>query len=489
MRNRILFISALALLFCGSAGTETMTMGEFLEVVKASHPFFARESLSSRIEMQEQERYLGGQDWSLSSSPYYVYQKPVSSGAFYPEEIHQIGGDITVERTFWKTGGRFSLSWASEYTDQKVADLVISSPAGDIPIPAGPSTIYSNRAYLTYSQPLLQNYGGELDRLNYELSQYTVDLTEIQAMENQEDFVLGLAERFLDWVLLSEQDRIARERLALAEEQLEQTKRQRAAHLVDQVDVLRAEDAVRIGQQGIVLIESQWESKQTELAVLAQSEALHDLTPEFDLYRLETLPNPDDAVAALKEKSRILRALTTRRKQLARLRGGFSEMGRPQLHLSVGAGLQGGDDEFTSALELTKPDVFVGLGFHHYLDNHTSKSDVARTDLEIRQLDEDIESISLDLEAGVRTLSILIQQMEEVLALNQDRIESAEAKTREELRLYNQGRGILTFVIQSRDNEEQAKLDYAGNAANYHKLILHYRALTDDLLATRSTRE
>jgi len=50
------------------------------------------------------------------------------------------------------------------------------------------------------------------------------------------------------------------------------------------------------------------------------------------------------------------------------------------------------------------------------------------------------------------------------------------------LKLYNQGRGDLTFVIQSRDNEENAKLTYAQNSTLYHKLILQYRSLLDELL-------
>jgi outer membrane protein TolC len=432
--------------------------------------------------MKAGERHLGSQDWRISSSPFYVHEKPLSTSAFSPEQIDMLGGDVTIEKAFWKTGGRLSLSWTSQYTDQRMVDMVIPTLAGDIVFPAGPSTIYSNRVYVTYSQPLLQNYGGELDRLNYELSQYTIELTEIQAIENQEGFVLELADRFMDWALLSEQDRIARERLSLAEEQLQQTRRKWSANLVDRVDVLRAEDAVRMAQQGIVLIESQWRSKQAELAVLAQSEKLYQLAPEFDLYELEALPDPDEAVAGLREKSRVLSALTARHEQLSRLREGFSETARPQLQLSVGAGLQGGDEEFTGALEMDKPDVFVGLGFRHYLGSRTSRADIAKADLELRQLEEDLESIALDLEAGVRTLSILIGEMEEVLGLNEDRIESAEAKTKEELRLYNQGRGVLTFVIQSRDNEEQAKLDYAQNATSYHKLVLQYRALMDELL-------
>jgi hypothetical protein len=50
--------------------------------------------------------------------------------------------------------------------------------------------------------------------------------------------------------------------------------------------------------------------------------------------------------------------------------------------------------------------------------------------------------------------------------------------------LYNQGRGDLTFVIQSRDNVALSELEYAGNAATYHHLALQLEALSDRLLPT-----
>jgi outer membrane protein TolC len=68
-----------------------------------------------------------------------------------------------------------------------------------------------------------------------------------------------------------------------------------------------------------------------------------------------------------------------------------------------------------------------------------------------------------------------------VLELNAGQIKSAREKTKEELKLYNQGRGDLTFVIQSRNNEENAKLTLAGNALTYHKMVLEYRALMDQV--------
>lgn len=482
MENKVFCGVLVILLFCQPVLGQAITMDEFLQSVRLSHPFFAKESLSSEIELQARDRHLGSQDWSISSRKFYIHQEPSGTNSFSPEEIDMVGGDLVIEKAFWNTGGRLSFSWESDFTDQASPDMVISSPMGEIVFPMGPAKFYSNRAYLTYSQPLLQNLGGELDRLGYELSQYTVDLTEVQARENQEAFILELGDRFLDWTLLSEQRRIANERLGLAEEQLQQTRRKRAANLVDKVDVLRAEDAVRIANQSMVFIDSQWKAKQAELAVLSQSQELYSLDPEFDLHRLEALPSPDEAVARMKEESMILRILDIRHQQLAHLISGYEEAERPQLFLTVGAGLQGGDEGFVDALRLDKPDLMVSLDARYPLSNRAAKADVARTNLELKQIEKEIENVALNLESAIRNLLILIGEMEDVLALNQEQIESAEAKTREELRLYNQGRGILTFVIQSRDNEEAAKLNYAQNAASYHKLVLQYRALMDELL-------
>lgn len=469
-------------LLCQLGSAQTISMTEFLDSVKETHPLFEKEALSAQIETGEQARLLGSQDWVVSSSPFYAYQELVATSSFSPQKIQVTGAGVVVEKPFWNTGGRLSLSWSSDFTDQKIPDIVIPIPPEPIVIPAGLSQFYQNKAYLRYSQPLLQNRGGKLDRLDYELSRYTLESTELMALENQEVFCLDLGLRFLDWVLLSEQSRIANERLSLAEEQLRQTERRRAAHLVDQVDVLRAQDAVRIAKQHIVLIGSQWKSKQAELAVLAQSPELYRMTPDFSLYSPQTLPDPDEAVSKFKAQSRILKALAIRREQLSHLLEGFAETRRPQLLLSVSAGLQGGDEDPGSSLELVKPDLSAALSFRYSLGNRTAQAEVEKTALKRRQLEKETENVSLGLEAAVRNLLISIKEMEKALALNREQIESARAKTKEELRLYNQGRGVLTFVIQSRDNEEQAKLTYAQNSAAYHGLVLQYRALADELL-------
>jgi hypothetical protein len=71
--------------------------------------------------------------------------------------------------------------------------------------------------------------------------------------------------------------------------------------------------------------------------------------------------------------------------------------------------------------------------------------------------------------------------MKEIMELNRTQIQTAEKKTEQELELYNKGKSQLNFVIQSRDNEENARLRYAENAVRYHQMIMQYRELTDRL--------
>jgi len=115
------------------------------------------------------------------------------------------------------------------------------------------------------------------------------------------------------------------------------------------------------------------------------------------------------------------------------------------------------------------------------LGNRTAKADIEKVNLQIKQINEEIKNVEIYLEATLRSLLIQINEMEKILTLNQAQIKSAKDKTDEEINLYNKGDGNLTFVIQSRENEVNSKLTYTDNTTFYQKLLLHYRALFDEL--------
>ena len=380
-----------------------------------------------------------------------------------------------MEKLFCSTGGRLSASVSTAGSRIKL-DPVLSDMWGI------PESFYQNKIALTYTHPLLKKRKGFLDRLQYELKQFDINFSEVQVLENQETFLGEAATKFLHWTLLTEQVKIVTERLKLSEEELKRTQRKRAANLVDEVDVIRTEDAVRGAAQSKVLVEAQWKALQSELAVFSQKEDLIDNSPEFDLYTLKTLSSLDQSMEQLKQKSRLLKTIQVRVEQLELARRGYEETEKADLSLFAQMNTKNLDEEVAKSLNMDKYDVAVGLQLRVPLKKRTAKSNITKTDLQLQQLKAHRDDVEIALTSALTNIHIQIKEMEKVLQLNQEQIESAEQKTTEELKLYNQGRGSLTFVIQSRDSEERAKLLYAQNAVTYHQLLIQYRALMDELL-------
>jgi outer membrane protein TolC len=464
------------LLVAGSLNAQTITREAFLDRLKRIHPLFEKEALTARIEKEDQNSLLGAEDWNVFSSLNYTHEEPTITFSG-PDKTDAVAFEGGMERAFWSTGGRLSASYSTS-----VASVELLPAFSGFPIP---DRLYQNRFAVTYAHPLIRNKNGFLDRLQYDLKQYDIDFSEVVSLENREDFLAGNAQKFLDWVYLTEQRRIVQERLNLSEEEYERTVKKRIAHLVDQADVIRAEDAVRIWKQNLMLIESQWKSLQADLAVVSMNEDLYDSSPEFPLYELVAMDPLEEAISRLKENSRLLRALDIRLEQLRYSRRGLEDTEDPDLSLVAQFNLKNTidevEDDYFESWKLNRPDVLVGLQFSVPLGNRSVKGRITRTDLQIEQLEKELKDLELSLVAALTDIHIQIGELENVLALNREQIESAKERTNEEIKLYDQGRGELTFVIQSRDNEQNAKLTFAQNALTYQKLVVAYQALMDQL--------
>ena len=407
------------------------------------------------------------------------------------ERAGTVGFEASAERALWSTGGRLRANVSTNYTHQRFASTDASTqalPPGALDpstlLPPGLENFVQLGVGVSYSHPFMQNLGGTLDRLPFELSQFSIDRVQLEAAENKENLLLDIGMRYLDWVYLKEQEDLMQARLKLAQKSLRQVIKRRRANLVDKVDVLRADDSVQIAKQSLVWTKARLKAKQAELAVLTQDPKLYQLEPDYPLYKLHSLPEPDAATAALKDSSRLIQTLNTVRAQLEKHRSGLEETLEPKLFLTVGAGvthdIAGYVDE-TNESDL-RPDVYALLNFQYPLGNTTAQAEADGKQLQIMQITEEIKEVELSLEATARGLLIQLQELEEVLRLNDMQIKSAQRKTQEESKLYQRGRSMLTFVIQSQDGEQSAKLSKAETAATYQKLYLQYRAVTDKLL-------
>ena len=451
--------------------SQTVTLTEFLNQLKNEHPLFTKENLTSEIFRARQQSLTGAQDWNFASSLGYFSNEPVISFAS-PSKTSGTSFSGGLEKTFWGTGGRLS-------TTITTTSLKFALPMGFEGIP---TDNYQSEMALTYIHPLMKNRKGFLDRLQYNLMQFDIDATEINALENEENFLTESANKFLNWVFLVEQRNIIDERLNLSRTELERTERKRKANLVEKVDLIRAGDAVRIAEQNMFLSESRLKGLKAELAVLTQQDDYDNTTPLYELYNTETLPLLEEVRANIESDSRIVRMLNIRIQQLNLVRRGFKETAKPNLGLVAQLSKKELNESLSGSFGLEKTDALIALQFSIPLGNKTAKSNISLTDVQISQLQSQIREVVIGLTSIISNLHTQMTEMEKVLRLNVEQINSSREKTDEELKLYNQGRGDLTFVIQSRDNEQNAKLLYAVNALTYHILLFQYRSLTDQLL-------
>ncbi len=452
---------------------KSITLNEYLNQLKEKHPFFVKENLRPEIAKEILSGLTGTEDWKVVSSLGFSTQEPAInfSGPDRTDALSFTGG---FEKTFWATGGRLSASFSS-------TSLNFTLPA--LPeFSTFPTEWFQSQFDLTYIHPILKNRSGFLDKLQHNLQKFDVDISEVTKLENEENFLLNASTKYLTWVFLSEQLKIIDERLALSESEMERTKRKRASNLVEKVDVLRAEDAVRIAKQNKMLTESQFDGLRAELAVQTQLPEINYAEPEFDLYTTQDLDPLESEKAELEKESRLVKTLQIRIKQIGLAQNGFRETAKPEMGIVAQVSAKSFEEDFGGSLSTDKTDALLGIQFSLPLGNRTANAGINRTRLQISQIENELNDLLLQLTSSLSSLHIQMGKMKEVLELNQEQISSAQEKTTEELKLYNQGRGDLTFVIQSRDNEQNAKLLYAVNAFTYQNLLIQYKALMDELL-------
>ncbi len=475
---------AVLLLLSGIGGThaetadpdfqeENITLHQFLEDLRHTHPLFEREALSREIAAEELRATSGAEDWTVSSGAMvsHISHAPVTSGIEKTNSASVSGG---VARHFWSTGGELS---AGITLGIKRYDYLPEAAYAALPI-----TNYDNEFSLAYTQPLLRNWGGVLSKLDYDLKSVEIELTHAKVLENQEHFLSAEAQEFLNWVFYNAEVHIAQERLQLSERLLNDTKRKRAYNLIDRVDVIRAENAFSLAKQNLVVVESNLMSLMQQLSMLLQDEDIKNKSPEFNLYEIHELPDLDTVTNNVRRDSRIFRQLDLTLKKLMIARDGSLEFSKPDLRLTAQAGANKYDESFGEALKIDEPQASLSISYLFPLKNTKAKANIRTIDLAIAQLNKQMDELEITQIATLSTIYVQLKQIEEILELNRRQIELARQKTREEMATYNRGKGDCTFVVQSQDDEEKAKLTYAQNALSYQKLYIQFLAITDQLL-------
>jgi len=464
--------STLLLLLPGLLGgeviAENLTLEAFFNDVQQDHPFFKKEALNPKIIKSQRSALLGAEDWRLSATTSFAHEESGLSTALMPEKSNYTNVDLSLNRSVWKTGGQFSVAYATTRSSQDYATGNIKN--------------YQNTVKAQYVHPLMKNVNGILSRLNYDLQNYHVQNAEISNLEARENFLASLGDKFLGWKLQTELVRISQERVTISETEFERSKRKRADNLIPKVDVIRSETALLRARQGLQRAKTDLAVVVRELSVLSNNRKLSSSRPSYDLYRIQRLPSQEIVSQQVELQSRLIKMYEVLLTQQNYQHTGLQNGEKPELNLIASAGLLGSDSDLGSSAAIDKPQYSLALNFNYPLGNRSAKAKLDQSHLRKMQLQEEKMDLILTLQSSAAAILEQLTQLEMTLSLNKEQIARSEQKTKEELRRYNQGRSELTFVLQSRDEEQQAKISHAVTAATYHKVYLQYRALMDELV-------
>jgi len=460
-----------------SARVSAITLEEFLIEVAGTNPAFESESISVRIKQQSTETEKASKEWRISAQALYAYSEPVAVSQFSPTKIENTGVNASVNKQFWLTGGILSLSADLTRTEQDFPLITIPTETGVFTIPAGADKLYDNNISISYTQPLTGNLGGTLYKTPYEISRINLKAEEIQSVENRENILLNAAVKFIDWVLLTESEKILQDKLNIVSEQLETVREKRAANLVDRVDVLRAENAERSARQALIRTEMQLRMIERELTLISSVEISRE-KPEYELYAFEIIP-PESEVTSF-DDARAVRALKDAESAAEMQLRAAKKKAVPDLALTAAAGLISGASKFEDSLGFSQEEYSAVLTYAYPVGD-SARAAVSAAELTLKKIRKDMEEAENNLSAGLSTIILSLKSLKEVMELNRRIIESARETVKAERELYGLGKSELIFVLQSIENVYSAQLAYAQNAAEYRKTWLRLLELRDRL--------
>lgn len=452
-----LIVLALVLI-ASRAGAIEISLDAYLDRISESHPLFELGDAQIDLDRAVVERLRPVFATEISLEPYYQYLGETTAFSTYGADFaHLTGVEAGVSRSL-QSGATVSSFIRTGYT--YIEDELFGQAIG-----------------AAFTVPLLSGNRLPLENLAYALGSFDLQSRAIELEEEQEQLLLSEAQLFLDWVRAVDLLEIARTQRAIAAEQRDQTDRMHRSNLVDRIDLLRAQDAVRTADQQVLELEALVRAAQTRARYLTGID--EPIQPVLDL---EALPVFDEEAleVAIREgrRFRLLDAAAERITMQQAVRG---ERVKAQLDLHAAFALSGSDEEVVDSFDVLHPDALVSVRY----SRPTSHPDVDAQEREFVRRLELIEAQRvhevLQLQTTVADIRVRAEELQGVIAVNRRLIESAQERTAEELRAYNQGRGEITFVIQSRDTMQRARGQYLESLARYHRLYLLYLEETDRL--------
>ena len=451
-----IFITILILLT--GFNVQAINEREFIERLKATHPFFEQQALSSQIKQVEKRLTTANEDWVISINGNYKNENASDISSSTYNKLNTTSADVSATRKIANSGS--DITFKHVWTDKDKDGVDIAR----------------NRFSLDYTYPLLRNRDGVNDQLDGDVAQIAIEKNTLERLEQEENFILKKLKRFVDLAYAQEQQLINERRLALAGQELNLVKQKFAASVVDKVDVLLQEDAYQRAQQQLLQAQQDLILLRHEIAITLALN-FDQVVANTDLYKIYSAKE-----VWLLADTRALKITALDQKTLKRQLFSFKNESQAKLDLNLGLASEGENSSYSNSLENQSATWNVGLDWSYPLGGVKSSNNVKKAEIKLARLAQYKREQLLELNVQATILKEKIKLLMQMLKSNKKQISIAKARTVEERGRYANGSGQASFVISAQNNEQNAQLGYAQVATNYQKAVLDFKATIDQLV-------
>lgn len=358
---------------------------------------------------------------------------------------------------------------------------------------------------LTYAlnQPLLRDFGREINMRSIRIARNNVRLSEVQFELQMIDLVSQAQNLYWDLVLQREDIKVRKQALDLAEKTLSDNKRQVQIGTMAPIEVVQAESAVAQRQEQMVSttyladqIQDRIKRMITNLGdpalVLAQlnpMEAPHkpgadDIMPleEAIKYALESRPEMRQLALQLQNNNIDLQYSINQLKPDFSVGGSYTQSGvggveRAQASLGVPGPIvrQGGlTDAFSQLFGYNFTGYSVGFSLSIPLSNKTAQAEYSRVVLDRQTIEARRNALAQAIALQVRNAHSQVEMNRARITAAQKALQLAQMQLDAEQKKFQLGTSQIRFVLQEQQNLTIAQTTEIQSLVNYTKALVDY---------------
>ena len=456
MWNRIACVFCLFL----STNVIAITAEEFSAKLMQTHPYFLQLSLSEKVSLVDQKIARTYTDWNIQMGANESFSAGDDISSRLYKDLYTTSYEVSAQRKIANSGANLNLKHSWNRTDKD-------------------STVVNTNVFsLDYVKPLLQNQNGLNDRLAVDIADIDLLVKQVSLLEQAESFLASKLTKLVDLALKQELEQLYMFQLELSKQQLDLAEEKFSNSLIDKSSLLQEKDTY-------VKANQQWLQSSRELNILRQELASlinvkeSEMVVEFDLFKEQSIMRVEPAVFV--KNSRSMQKFDFDKSKLQRRLETYENKIMPSVNLNMGIASQAEDDKYFSSFGNRDFSWNIGVDVSYPLGVRKESLDVERTEISIAQLDAQRRETEINLEQQISYLLAQIDLLAELVEITLEQGELANEKVIEEKTKYDNARGQKSLLIAAQKNANLARLSNVQAASSYQKIIIDYRAETDQL--------